>query len=153
MTSSTFIAPTSIVSVLVAAYAIFWKIVPQIDESVLVSNIPTELKGQTFHWRYDVVGWDLRVLMGEDGTVYWEGLEEPFRGTMATVHPHFTKIRDHMYFITCWQIPIGFDLIVVDLEEDHVYAHSKANSKFASISGYVYCNSLKEQSCEPPKKK
>ena len=131
-------------------YAIFWNVSPQIDEQYLESTIPAELQNQVFHWRYDV-GWDFRVEIGED-EIYWEGLEEPFEGWLETVDPHITKVGENLYFAT-WLVPTanGFDSLVIDFENSRVYAHSKGNSKFAEISGEIYCDGRVDE-CVPPRR-
>lgn len=133
----------------VGGYAIFWSKTPQIEEQYLTSTIPPELQDQVFHWRYDV-GWDFRVEIASDA-IHWEGLEEPFEGWTVSVEPHITQIREDIYFMT-WEVPyVGFDSLVLDLENGRVYAHSKGNSKFANISGEIYCDGRVE-ACEPPRK-
>ena len=140
---------------LAAIFAIFWVGYPLIDDNYLASPVPEALENQIFHWRHNV-GWDFRVQIGDNNgegppLLHWEGLQPPFAGWKKTVEPRITKIRKDIYFMT-WTTPMGlFDSVVLDLEKEKVYTHSKVNAKFIAVEGEIYCNGLR-QACEPPKK-
>lgn len=131
-------------------YFIFWSTVPGDSDANFQSRaVPAELAGKVFHWRYDN-GWDFRVEMQPEA-LYWEGMAKSFEGMKAKVHPQYTKIDDGMYFLT-WEIPmIGLDSLVINFPDRKVYAHSKANAKFYSVVGEIYCSGL-EETCEKPQR-
>ncbi|MEM7335331.1 MAG: hypothetical protein AAF490_24855 [Chloroflexota bacterium] len=138
----------SLFVVAAVGYGVFWTSVPVVDEQYEVASVPPELENQVFHWRYNI-GWDFRVLMDEEG-LHWEGFAGDFEGQTATVDPRYTKVQESLYFIT-WNVPyIGYDSLVLDFENNLVYAHSKGNSKSVAIAGEIYCNGFIE-SCEPPR--
>ena len=130
-------------------YLFFWRAQP-FETTHQQTSIPPELENRVFNWKYDI-GWDFRVEMTRE-KVYWEGLTGTFEGMSHTVYPHYTKINDHTYFIT-WPITrIGVDSLVVDVKNNKVYAHTKANAKFYAIQGDIYCDSV-DAECTPPKRK
>ena len=130
-----------------AGYSIFWNIFPTSKAQYLSSFVPVDIRDGVFHWRYEN-GWDFRVEITSKA-LHWEGIGGDFEGTSMSVTPHYRQIREQLYFIS-WVIPFGgFDSILVDFENDRVFAHSKANNKFFSLEGEIYCDSRKAL-CEPP---
>jgi len=129
-----------------AYYFLFYNAKP--DETThQESTIPVALEGRVFHWRYDI-GWDFRIEMTKE-EVYWEGVGGFFDGVAATVSPHYTPISDDIYFVT-WRIPfIGVDSLVLDLGNQKVFAHVKANNRFYAVAGEIYCDS-EIADCEAP---
>ena len=130
----------------IAYYFLFYSSKP-VEITHQESTIPDALKGRVFHWRYDI-GWDFRIEMTPE-QVYWEGVGGWFDGVAATVFPHYTHINDDIYFVT-WRIPfIGVDSLVLDLENQNVFAHVKANNRFYAVAGEIYCDSAVAD-CEVP---
>ncbi len=121
---------------------------PPIDPKFLQSDIPEELAGKVFHWRYDI-GWDFRVQLTQDN-LYWEGFGGMFKGMRRAAQPHYRKVRDGIYFLT-WKNPVGFDSLVIDLKENLLYAQNGLGPSMVSISGEIYCNGLRQE-CEPPQR-
>ncbi len=129
-------------------FGLFWHLVPGTNSQHQHSTTPSELIGHNFHWRYEN-GWDFHVQI-QDGVLHWEGVASDFEGIQTTVKPHFRQIREDLYFITWPLTVVGFDSLVLDLEAKQVFAHSKANAKFFSLQGEVYCDGRTEQ-CMAPK--
>jgi len=127
-------------------YFLIWRGTPA-ETRFQESSIPVALKDRVFHWRYNI-GWDFRVKMTEEG-VHWEGFAGTFEGMTATVFPHYSQIREDVYFVT-WPIPgAGVDSLVLDLRNKKVFGHIKANAKFYVIEGEIYCDSASME-CETP---
>ncbi len=138
-----------LVGLALIGYIIFYNVFPIVDEQYEETTVPSELENKVFNWKYNV-GWNFRVEMTKNA-IYWEGIEGDFEGMTAEVHSVYTQISDNIYFIT-WNVPfMGYDSLVLDLENDIVYAHSHANAKTIAIEGEVYCNGLHEE-CEAPHK-
>ena len=140
----------AIMVIISLGYFVFWNSVPgDSDANFQTRSVPAELEGKVFHWRYDI-GWDFRVEMQSDA-LYWEGMAMSFEGMKAKVHPQYTKLSDDLYFLT-WEVPmVGLDSVVINFAERTIYAHSKANSKFYSVKGEIYCSGLEEE-CEKPRR-
>ncbi len=138
----------AILVLLAIGYAAFFNNVPSVDdESVLVKTPPAELVGKNFQWSYEN-GWSFRVTVQDDG-LHWEGVAGSFDGTTAHVEPHYREIAPGVYFMT-WLLPnIGFDSVVIDLNERRVFAHTNANWAFQSIEGTIDCNGLIEECTAP----
>lgn len=124
----------------VVGFLAYYNFIPNVSEEQYQSTIPEELVGKEFNWRYNI-GWDFHIEMDEEG-LHWEGLAGDFEGRKESVQPQYTKIGDNMYFIT-WNVSnFIYDSIVLDFENDKVYAHSRANKNFVAIEGEIYVNGL-----------
>ncbi len=129
-------------------YSLFYFNVPNIDPVFEETEIPAELIDKSFAWRYDI-GWDFYVEIKEDSIV-WTGLAGDFDGMEATVYPQYSKISDDIYFVT-WEIDMvnGFDSLVINMEDNTIFGHCKANSKFVEIEGEIYYNELNNTGTKP----
>lgn len=128
-------------------YSIFWNTMPGGSEAFQKSETPAELLNHDFSWRYEN-GWDFNITINEDG-LHWQGIGGDFDGMSMSVHPHYRKVAENIYFVT-WVVPYaGLDSLVIDFNENKVFAHSKANSKFFSLEGEIYCNDM-HQACAKP---